>query len=367
MAIGEELDGVDVGLVAGKGLDGLAGADVPQLGKGVACARDEGVLVGRVEADAHDVAEVVGELDDLGARLDIPLHTCHIARRREDAAVVDEAAAREIAGMARQFAGDAGGAVAVRVEVVDGADVVEAAAGDIVAARGVGAGHDPRGPERDGVHLVGGVGVPDDELAVLRRRHEVSPVRRPVHGVDLCEMALQRPLGPHQLIPLDRVVRLRGDGADCRARGSAWPAGLGEASRDGIEGGTEKNSRVVSASSSFLRLIRSLSVSASRRACWMRACIASGDTSLDRPWSMASTTVVVVGSRQSGMGDGTMRCGSGRGWGRRRGRRAGLRQKSRREWGSQMLLVGVVGEEGELQGGRGGSQPVKQLDRARCL
>lgn len=119
--------------------------------------------------------------------------------------------------------------------------------------------------------------------------------------------------------------------------------------RDGIEGGTERNSRVVSASSSFLRLIRSLSVSASRRACWMRACIASGDTSLDRPWSMASTTVVVVGSRQSG--DGAMRCGSGREWGGRRGRRAGLRQKSRREWGSQMLLVGVVGEEGELQGG----------------
>lgn len=225
MAIGEELDGVDVGLVTGKGLDGLAGADVPELGKGVACARDEGVLVGRVEADAHDVAEVVGELDDLGARLDIPLHTCHIARRREDAAVVDEAAAREVAGVARQFAGDAGGAVAVRVEVVDGADVVKAAAGDVVAARGVGAGHDPRGPERDGVHLVGGVGVPDDELAVLRRRHEVSPVGRPVHGVDLCEMALQRPLGPHQLIPLDRVVRLRGDGAYCRARGSAWPAG----------------------------------------------------------------------------------------------------------------------------------------------
>lgn len=122
-----------------------------------------------------------------------------------------------------------------------------------------------------------------------------------------------------------------------------------EGCRDVIEGGTERNSRVVSASSSFLRLIRSLSVSASRRACWMRACIASGDTSLDRPWSMASTTVVVVGSRRSG--DGAMRCGSGREWGGRRGRRAGLRQKSRREWGSQMLLVGVVGEEGELQGG----------------
>lgn len=37
--------------------------------------------------------------------------------------------------------------------------------------------------------------------------------------------------------------------------------------------------RVVSESSSFFLLIRSLSVSASRRACWIRACMASGDTS----------------------------------------------------------------------------------------
>lgn len=38
--------------------------------------------------------------------------------------------------------------------------------------------------------------------------------------------------------------------------------------------------RVVSARSSFFLLMRSFSVSASRRACWMRDCMASGDTSL---------------------------------------------------------------------------------------
>lgn len=37
--------------------------------------------------------------------------------------------------------------------------------------------------------------------------------------------------------------------------------------------------REVSASSSFFLLIRSFKPSASRRACWMRACIASGETS----------------------------------------------------------------------------------------
>jgi hypothetical protein len=50
----------------------------------------------------------------------------------------------------------------------------------------------------------------------------------------------------------------------------------------------EGYSRVVSASSSFFLLILSFSVSASRRACWMRACIASGDTSFGRPASISS-------------------------------------------------------------------------------
>lgn len=44
--------------------------------------------------------------------------------------------------------------------------------------------------------------------------------------------------------------------------------------------------RVVSASSSFFLLMRSLRPSASRRACWMRACIASGETSFGRCESM---------------------------------------------------------------------------------
>ena len=167
VAVGEELNGVNVGLVAGECLHGLPGADIPQLGEGVACARDKGVLVRRVEADAHDVAEVVGKLDNLSAGLDIPLHARHVARRGDDAAVVDEAAARQVAGVARQFAGDPCRPVAVLVEVVDGADVVETAAGHKVAARGVCAGHDPRGPQRDGVDLVCCVGIPDDQLAVL--------------------------------------------------------------------------------------------------------------------------------------------------------------------------------------------------------
>lgn len=93
MAVGEKVDGIDVRFVSRESLHSLAGADVPELGERVASARDECVLVGRVEADAHHVPQVVGELGHLGPRLDIPLHARHVAGRREDAAVVDEAAA----------------------------------------------------------------------------------------------------------------------------------------------------------------------------------------------------------------------------------------------------------------------------------
>lgn len=78
MAIREELDGVDVRLVAGKSLDRLSGTDIPELGERVAGTGDEGVLVGGIQADAHDIAEMVGKLGDLLARLNVPFHAGHV-------------------------------------------------------------------------------------------------------------------------------------------------------------------------------------------------------------------------------------------------------------------------------------------------
>lgn len=143
VTVGEELDGVDVRLVARKGLHRLSGTDIPELGERVAGTRDEGVLVGGVQADAHDIAKVVGELGDLLASLNVPLHAGHVTGGGEDAAIVDESAAGQVTGVAGQFPGHPRGAVALLVEIVDGADVVETTAGDKVAAGGVGAGHDP--------------------------------------------------------------------------------------------------------------------------------------------------------------------------------------------------------------------------------
>lgn len=47
------------------------------------------------------------------------------------------------------------------------------------------------------MHLICCVGVPDDEFSVLRGRHEMSSIRGPVHGVDLGQVALERPTRPH--------------------------------------------------------------------------------------------------------------------------------------------------------------------------
>lgn len=98
--------------------------------------------------------------------------------------------------MTGKFSGDASGAVASR-KVVNRTDVVKTTTSDIVAARSVGTSHDPRGSERDGVDLVCAVGVPDNELAILRSRDEMPSVSGPVHGIDLCEMALESALGLH--------------------------------------------------------------------------------------------------------------------------------------------------------------------------
>lgn len=194
--VGEELDGVDVGLVSSKSLDGLTSPDIPQFGESITGARDEDVLVGRVDADGHDVAQVVGELGHLRAGLDIPQHTGHVTGRGKDTAIVDETAAGQVTRVSRQLARDTGRPLAGR-QVVDRANVIQTATGDIVSTRGVGASHHPRRPQWDRVNFVGGVGVPDNELSILRGGNEVTAVSRPVHGVNLGQMALECPAWLH--------------------------------------------------------------------------------------------------------------------------------------------------------------------------
>lgn len=79
MAIRKELDGVDIGLVAGERLDSLASSNIPQLGEGITGARDECVVIGGIDADAHNISQVIGKLSDFGSCLNIPFHARHVA------------------------------------------------------------------------------------------------------------------------------------------------------------------------------------------------------------------------------------------------------------------------------------------------
>lgn len=110
---------------------------------------------------------MVGKFGDFLAGLDIPFHASHVSRGSQNTAVVDKPAAGQVTGMTRQFPSHACGAIALLIEVVDGANVVEAAAGHEVSAGSIGAGHDPRRSQGNGVDFVRRVGIPDDELAIL--------------------------------------------------------------------------------------------------------------------------------------------------------------------------------------------------------
>lgn len=108
--------------------------------------------------------------------------------------------------MAGELSGDAGGAIPVLVEVVNGANVVQTTARNVVTAGGICTSHDPRRPQGNSVDLVGGVCIPDNQFAILRGRNEMSPISRPVHGVDLGQMSLECPLCLHQLVLGYRLV-----------------------------------------------------------------------------------------------------------------------------------------------------------------
>ena len=142
VSVGEELNGVDIGFVTSKCLDSLTGTNIPEFGESIASTRDEDVLVGGVDADGHDIAKVVCEFGDLGAGFDIPQHTGHVTGRGQNAAIVDETTAGQVTGVARKLARDTGRAL-TRGKVVNGANVVETTASNIVPTGSVGAGHNP--------------------------------------------------------------------------------------------------------------------------------------------------------------------------------------------------------------------------------
>lgn len=131
---------------------------------------------------------MIAKFHHSNASLDVPEHAGHVAGRGDDLSVIDKSTAREITGVGTQFTGTLNGTdtALFGTEVVNRANVIETTAGNKVARGRVCAGHDPGGAQGDGMDLVGRVGVPDDELAVLGGGDEMALVSSPVHGVNFC-------------------------------------------------------------------------------------------------------------------------------------------------------------------------------------
>ncbi len=145
----------------------------------------------------HHITSVVAELNNANTSLNIPQHTGHVTRGRDNLAVVEETAATQITRVGAELAGALDVVALLGMEIVDRADVVEATTRHVASGGGVCARHDPAGTKGNGMDLVGGVGVPDDKLSVLRRRDEVPPVGSPVHGIDLGKVTAESPTWPH--------------------------------------------------------------------------------------------------------------------------------------------------------------------------
>ena len=171
-------------------LGALSGPDIPNLGGGVAGSRNEHVLVGGGDGKGHDITVVVPEGGDSLTLLDIPVDAGGVSGGGDDVALVDEAAAGQVTVVRSELLGCAhslGG-----LELVDGAKVIQSSASNHVVDGGLeGAGHDPGGPKGDGLDLVCGHGVPDDELSILGSGHKLGGVASPVHSINLSEMSLK--------------------------------------------------------------------------------------------------------------------------------------------------------------------------------
>ena len=137
---------------------------------------------------------------------DIPEHTRHIARGRHDLTIIDKSTTTQVTRMSAKLSGyfrnlsqglTGSSATATSFERVNGTYVVQTSASNELARWRVGTGHDPRRSERDGVDLVGGVGIPDNELAILRCGDDMSVVGRPMHSVDLGKMTFESTTDSH--------------------------------------------------------------------------------------------------------------------------------------------------------------------------
>jgi hypothetical protein len=206
---------INVRFVTCERLCSFTATDIPQLRRRIACTGDENILI-RTERQTgppstsvhfscndgpqcipHHVSSMITELNNTDSGFNVPKHTGHITGRSHNLTIIYESAARQVPRVSRKFACALVHAALFVVQVVDGTDIVKTTTSNKVSRRRVCACHNPGRPKRDRVHLVGCVSIPYDKLSVLRCRHKMALVRRPVHRVNLSKMTPEGATGTH--------------------------------------------------------------------------------------------------------------------------------------------------------------------------
>jgi len=108
LVVGEVSNSVDIGLVAGEGLNAAASSDIPEFRGGIAAARDKSETI-VAECNGHDISCMADEGGRLLACFDVPESTGHVPARCDNLRVVDKAAAGQISGVTWKLAGHAHG------------------------------------------------------------------------------------------------------------------------------------------------------------------------------------------------------------------------------------------------------------------
>jgi hypothetical protein len=113
------------------------------------------------EGIPHHITSMITKFDHSYTSFNIPQHASHVARAGDDLSIVYKSTAAEITGMCAQLASAPRTRAVLVIQVVDGADIVEAAAGDKIAGWRISAGHNPARSQGYSMNFVCGVSVPN--------------------------------------------------------------------------------------------------------------------------------------------------------------------------------------------------------------
>jgi len=100
---GDVLYGINILRMTNKSLDRLSHPNIPNLGHTITSSTDKQIWIGRINAQTHDIAQMIGKLCDFCPRINIPKNTSHVPTGRQDSAIVEKPTTTQISGMRRQL------------------------------------------------------------------------------------------------------------------------------------------------------------------------------------------------------------------------------------------------------------------------